>query len=196
MADGIYMLAEKGSTDPNGRDGMERGTYTWNPTTGDFTVVTAIDTNGTNGLSHSHPPLNVVINGDILTFTDSVEPPVQLNRVVDSTDAIIGAWLFDETAGPGTRIVLTMLSGGTFVVASNEGPFFPSGMESGTYVRDNATGDTTFTTTLDTSGIGGVNDVPVPDTDTVNIQVSGDTMTVNTGDPGDPIVTGTRIRTP
>jgi Ca2+-binding RTX toxin-like protein len=57
LEDGSYFLAESGSeiADPTGQDGMEFGTYTWNPTTGAFTSNTTVNTNGEWGLSHDSP---------------------------------------------------------------------------------------------------------------------------------------------
>lgn len=47
LDNGVYFHAEAGGLD----QGMERGTYTWNPTNGDLTATQAVDTNGTIGLS-------------------------------------------------------------------------------------------------------------------------------------------------
>ena len=56
--------------------------------------------------------------------------------------------------------VLTVFSDGTFMVASDAIDTEPAGMERGTYVYDATTGNVTFTTTVDTNGSFGVNDIP------------------------------------
>lgn len=49
--------------------GVERGTYAWNPATGDFTVQLAVDTNGEAGLSHPKGPMTISVSNDTLTLT-------------------------------------------------------------------------------------------------------------------------------
>jgi hypothetical protein len=70
-----YFMAQDGDSsaatgDANGQDGMEYGTYTWDPTTGAFTATPIVDTNGEWGLSHPQGAVTVTVNGDILTFSD------------------------------------------------------------------------------------------------------------------------------
>jgi Ca2+-binding RTX toxin-like protein len=58
FADGTYMFGQDGSSalDPSGMDGMEYGTYEYNPTTGLVTYSTTTDTNGEWGLSLPSDP--------------------------------------------------------------------------------------------------------------------------------------------
>jgi hypothetical protein len=58
LADGTYLLADKGTPDSDGQSGMEQGTYTWNPATGALTYSTLVNTNGEWGLSHSHDEIH------------------------------------------------------------------------------------------------------------------------------------------
>jgi hypothetical protein len=69
LADGSYWMAEDGSSvlDPSGQDGMERGTYTWNPLTSAFSSTTLVDTSGQWGLSHSGLT-SIGISGDTMTI--------------------------------------------------------------------------------------------------------------------------------
>lgn len=53
LSDGTYFMADDSAADSNGNKGIERGTFTWNSTTGAFTHSTQIDTNGQWGLSHA-----------------------------------------------------------------------------------------------------------------------------------------------
>jgi hypothetical protein len=199
MADGTFVLSEDGTNDPTGRDGMERGTYTWNPATNSFTATVHVDTNGQIGLSHTNPPLTAIVTGDTVTFTETGGTPVVLTRVVDTTvpvNPFVGAWRFDNTDGPGTIAVLTLFENGTFVLVTDETAPINDGIERGTYtVAQN--GDVTFvrtTPSIDTNADTGVFDPAVPGSVVVNIVVNGDTMTVT--EPGSPSFTGTRIRPP
>jgi hypothetical protein len=82
FANGTYLMAQDGpSGDPTGHDGMERGTYTWNPGTGAFTATTLVDTNGEWGLSNPQGPQTVTVSGNTLTIDDGTGP-VALTRVV------------------------------------------------------------------------------------------------------------------
>lgn len=81
-----YILSECGdsstSGDPNGTDGIEHGTYTWNPTTGAFAVSVTRDDNGEWGFSHNQDPTTITISGNTMTFTDQ-SSTVQLYRVTE-----------------------------------------------------------------------------------------------------------------
>ena len=83
FANGTYLMAQDGSSgDPTGHDGMERGTYTWNPGTGAFSATTLVDTNGEWGLSNpAGGSATVTVSGNTLTYTDGDGPNV-LTRVV------------------------------------------------------------------------------------------------------------------
>jgi hypothetical protein len=188
MADGTFVAAEDSDT----LDGIERGTYTWDPTTGALTASLIVDTNGpTNGLS-GLSALTLTVTGDTFTVISGGSLIATASRITDAANPLVGSWRFNDVGGAGTVLVLTLFSDGKFVVASQETPFFPDGMERGTYVRA-ANGDSTFTVTLDTSGIGGITDsLTLPAVEAFNTQVSGNTMTVN--DPSEPVVImGTRV---
>lgn len=196
MADGTFMISEDGSSDPAGRDGMERGTYSWNQVTGAFTATVQVDTNGENGLSHASPPFPATVSGNSLTFTPAGGTPLVLTRVVDTTapiDPLVGAWRFDNIDGPGTMAVLTFFENGVFVLATDLSTPVRDGIERGTYtVAPN--GDVTFIRTLDTNADEGFFDPAIPGPVVVNVAVNGDTVTVT--EPGSPSVPGTRIRPP
>jgi hypothetical protein len=67
LENGVYFHAESENIDDaaNGVNGMERGTYTWNPTTDAFTATTLVNTNGQWGFSHDVPPA-ITVSGDML----------------------------------------------------------------------------------------------------------------------------------
>ena len=72
LPNGYYFMAQDGDStpagDPSGHDGMEWGTYTWNPATGAFTATALVDTNGEWGFSHPEGPQTFTITEDLLTL--------------------------------------------------------------------------------------------------------------------------------
>lgn len=52
LADGTYFHAEEENDAPDACDGMERGTYNWDSSSGTLTATPLIDTNGYSGLSN------------------------------------------------------------------------------------------------------------------------------------------------
>ncbi len=192
MADGTYTISEDGSSDPLGRDGMERGTYTWDPTTGAFTRIVQVDTNSENGLSHTPLPITITVTGNTFTSTDG---PTILNtfaRISDAANPAVGAWRFDNTDGPGTLAVLTLFADGAFVLVTDEVAPGSDGIERGLYSIAN--GNVTFTKTIDTNSASGFFNPAVLGPTVEQIAIAGDTMTLTS--PGEPSLTGTRIRPP
>jgi hypothetical protein len=71
LADNTYMMAEDGTPDDGGDDGMELGTYEWNSATNAFEVKSIdIDTNGDWGLSDIGSDVTIEIQGDKMVFTE------------------------------------------------------------------------------------------------------------------------------
>jgi hypothetical protein len=181
MPDGTYMLADDDDpTVPGGADGMERGTYRWDASTNVFTCTVALNTDGTGGLSHPSPsqtpPYTFIIDASANTatfhFGPNVSDEIIFTRVIDATKLHVGAWRF-EAPIPGFFTVLTLLSDGTFTVASDPIGPIPAGMERGTYVYDDTTGNVTLTTTVDTNGEFGVNEsLTLPATTMVHAQIN------------------------
>jgi hypothetical protein len=77
LPNGVYFMAQDGDSspvtgDPNGHDGIEHGTYSWNPTTGALTSspppALYVDTNGDWGLSHPSGPRTANLSADGLTL--------------------------------------------------------------------------------------------------------------------------------
>jgi len=63
-----FMMAHDGDVlaDPSGQPGIERGTYTWNQSTGVLTANVIADTNGEWGFSNSEPMI-VSVDGNTLS---------------------------------------------------------------------------------------------------------------------------------
>lgn len=173
LANGTYTMAEDGNStlDPNGKDGMERGTYTWNPTTKKFTVKTLVDTTREWGLSHSGLQ-KALVSKDTLTLVAS-DGRVNFARVTSSTNALVGGW-YVKTEGASYAVVTFLANGSYFMVQDGK----PSGggrtgMERGTYKWNPATKSFTRTLRVDTNGTWGFSD-PLNRT----ISVSGNNLTL------------------
>lgn len=141
LPNGVYFEAEDGDSspvtgDPNGHDGIEHGTYTWNPTTGAVTSsripAPYVDTNGEWGLSHTSAQFTFHVSADGLTLTGSNGPDDSFSL------ARIGA------------------AAATPAVANYQGLFWnaPAGSESGWGINFAHQGDIIFATwfTYDASG--------------------------------------------
>ena len=73
LADGTYYSTEEEDDAPFGYDGMERGTYTWNSSTGVLTANPSTDTNGDTGLSSLPVGLAFSVVGNAMTVPDDDE---------------------------------------------------------------------------------------------------------------------------
>lgn len=73
LANGTYYLAQDANELPDGYDGMERGTYTWNATNKKLSVGPSVDTNGDYGLSSLTASATANISGNTLTLLDGSE---------------------------------------------------------------------------------------------------------------------------
>jgi Ca2+-binding RTX toxin-like protein len=161
LADGTFMLAGDGGAMPNSQDGMERGSYSWDPATGALTYAIITDTNGEGGLSHSSN--NVVsISGDTATWTTANGGPFTLVRAVDAGNPLVGAWFGTGIGESNSTVVVTFLSNGEFFIAEDGDamldPMGQDGMERGTYNWDPSTRALTLATIVDTTGEWGPGD--------------------------------------
>jgi hypothetical protein len=136
LANGYYFQIQnaKASDAPGGVDGFERGSYTWNATTGAFTVTTLLDTNGDIGLSGLNGVSGVtfVVAGNSATATVPGENPVGLDRVTGST-ALAGAWLLGDASVADSSHLVVFLANGVYYMAVDQASGGPDGIEHGTY---------------------------------------------------------------
>lgn len=137
LSNGIYFHAEVNDGDPTGADGIERGTYVWNPGSGALTVTPIVDTNGTLGGSDPVPGPDFtasVIGTKVLMIADidstalyrisnaAVMADWRLNKetqylqVADNTPPAgpdhWGIWSRVETRNPGDATSVTISGGG------------------------------------------------------------------------------------
>jgi len=162
LPNGIYLLADDDDpTVTGGNDGMERGLYRWNPNTNAFTFTVEVNTDGTGGLSNpGTPPYTFVIdatgNSAVLQLGPNASDQIQLTRVIDGANPIVGAWRFLVPVDAGFSTVITFMADGTFTVANNGfGPIL-AGIERGTYTLN--AGTLSLQTTVDTNGEFGFNE--------------------------------------
>jgi hypothetical protein len=164
MADGTYYLiqATVTATEVNAAAGFERGLYTWDGTTGAFTVTTLNDTNGDAGLSDNNGMLNatVFVSGDTLSLAEN--GPAIGSRIkapgITPQDPIIGAWVAGNPARDDGSLVI-VFDGIEAYYLGMDGPGADDGIEYGTYQWNPGSGEFSVTTAVDTnlsSGPGSV----------------------------------------
>lgn len=173
LPNGTYTMAEDGNStlDPNGTDGMERGTYTWNPSTKKFTVKTLVDTTREWGLSNSEFE-KVLVSKTTLTLVAS-DGVFSLTRVTSKTNELVGGW-YVNTGGK-SYVVVTFLANGSYLMVEDgkSSGGGRTGMEHGTYKWNPATKAFTRTLRADTNGTWGFSD-PLKR----SISVSGNNLTL------------------
>ena len=183
-ADGTYSMWETGgssvtegpqlSTDsdnPSGYQGSETGTYSWDESTGQLSVLSITsDSNGDWGLSDFvGGAIQVDVTGDESSYP---EDGLLFDRNTDSS--FVGSWQLTGANDPDDDITFTFNSDGTYVhwetggSSVTDGPTLESdsdnpsgyqGQETGTYEWDESTGTlTVLTITSDANGDWGLSD--------------------------------------
>jgi hypothetical protein len=175
---------------PGGFDGFERGTYSWNPTTGAFLATTLYNGDGDLGLSELSGVPGMVANvyGDTLRV-EIFGDVVTLNRVT-GTNPIVGAWFSGNPAVPNDSGVVVFLQNGNYFladegVASGGGR---TGIEHGTYTWNATTGAFTSSRSpapyVDTNGTWGLSGATGP----VTVRISGDGRTLTATEAGQSLI--------
>ena len=80
LANGDYFMVQDGPPGEDVQTGLERGTYTWNPSSKVFTRKILVDTNGSWGFSDI-AKRKILISGNLLTLK-VVGGPFTLRKVV------------------------------------------------------------------------------------------------------------------
>jgi len=171
FSNGDYMQAKAVTTNAGATAGIERGTYSWNATTGAFVPAcpTAVDTNAADGFCNasSATTFTFTVNGDTINFQNSHAQAGTLSRVKDANNPLVGSWVIpvqvDGTGG--TNVVFTFFSNGDYVMAQSvmggtlaeqQALNVRPGLERGTYTWNASTG--AFVTPcpgVDTNGTAG-----------------------------------------
>ena len=178
LPNGDYFFAQDGdpNIDPNGQDGMERGTYTWDPETSNLFITTLVNTSGEWGFSDGISGMEGIkafVDDTSLTlrFPDEGEEDGEeftLARVIETSDnPLVGGWWATDSGGgelylAGGTAVIVFLEDGTFYMAqdgdSDADPSGQDGMERGTYTWDETTGAISVNLFVDTNGDWGFSD--------------------------------------
>lgn len=200
LSDGTYLQMGRATDDERfdgGEDGWERGTYAWDPTTGDVQVVTQQDANGSIGLSFLNGLQGVRfrITGNTATVTIPGDTDEQLTRLVGTAGTLVGAWEIPSgTPGAGKQAVV-FLPDGTYFQAQAGDPAAPltesspvNGMEMGTFTWDAATGAFRVQTVLDTNGGDGLSGLDA----TATARITGDGLGLVMAD-GDQSITASGV---
>lgn len=196
--DGTYVhmeIDEEAPFDEMGEmSGMERGTFSRDNTTGQLTITQTFDNNGDTGLNDAADELTTVfaqVSGDTLTlqFDDNqngtIEEDESLELSRSASSDLFGVWTTDITDND--FLAFVFFDDGTYVhmEIDEEEPFDEtgemSGMERGTFSRDDTTGQLTITQTFDNNGDTGLNDA-VNGSTNLFAQVSSDTLTLQFDD--------------
>ncbi len=167
LSDGTFLLAnDDNPIIAGGNDGMEKGTYRWNPATNELVFQVTVNTDGIGGLSNlssaQTPPYSFTIDGSgnsaVLRLGPNPGDEIPLTRVQDGVAPLVGGWTLSDPVIPGFYFVITFLADGTYVLVSDTIGGAPAGMERGTYQFDAGTGTLTITTTVDSNGLFGFNE--------------------------------------
>ena len=171
LANGSFYYIENvaKSEAPDGFPGFERGTYTWNPTTGAITLNTVQDLNGNTGIggANGRTDLKFIVSGDTGTFIVPGGDGQSASKRVTGASPIVGAWSYGNPAVANDSAVIVFLPNGVYFeaedgdsTAATGDPSGKDGIEHGTYVWNPTTGAMTSSRTpapyIDTNGEWGL----------------------------------------
>ena len=179
--DGTYTHAAGGVAEDDGQPGMERGTFTWNETTGKITTVVQIDTNGGWGFSPSDATEVIEINGDTLVDHDDFgSDDVWTRLLTDNSNPIVGTWYGNDGS---SFLWASFFSDGSYFLTqdSSNDPSGQDGMENGTYTWDSNTGAFLGNAFDDTNGEWGFSHTQ---NDNLKAEVSADSLLLSGTDDG------------
>ena len=200
LEDGTYVHAEVNEIDPNFLSGMEWGTY---DVVGLDEITTAqnFNNNGNAGLSDfdgSGPRLRLIAqpSGSLMyapdTNNDGVSDGVFGLRRVDS-EGLLGTWLSTTTAND--LLMIVFFDDGTYFhgEVDEDDDTEISGMELGTYERDEDTGLLTVSQTFDNNGDTGLTDFAGVGAPNIFVNIEGDTLTATIDEDGDELIDETIV---
>ena len=194
--DGTYLHAEVDETEPNAISGMEWGSFTYIGL-GETTATQFLDNNGDAGLSDfsgdNGSSLRILpqSSGSLMFGPDDNNDGISdgafgLSKI--DSEGILGAWI--STTTDAELLMIAFFDNGIYFHAEvdRDNPELMSGMELGTYARDESTGLLTITQTFDNNGSAGLTDfvgIGAPD---VFTDVAADTLTLTIDDDGDTLI--------
>ena len=163
LPNGTYFLVQEGPAAGGGTPGIERGTYAWNSSTGDFTATPALDTNGAWGLS-SAVARTVTTSDDLLTLTVTTPSGSAIfSRSGTLVAPVVTVQPFGQTVNMGKSVTFTAAASGyptlTYQWRLNGVNIF--GATGSTYTIPHVTpGDTGVYTVVVTNAAGATTSAP------------------------------------
>ncbi len=200
LEDGTYVHAEVNEIDPNFLSGMEWGTYDV-VGLGEITTTQNFNNNGNAGLSDfdgSGPRLRLIAqpSGSLMyapdTNNDGISDGVFGLRRVDS-EGLLGTWLSTTTAND--LLMIVFFDDGTYFhgEVDEDDDTEISGMELGTYERDEDTGLLTVSQTFDNNGDTGLTEFTGVGAPNIFVNIEGDTLTATIDEDGDELIDETIV---
>ena len=200
LEDGTYVHAEVNEIDPNFLSGMEWGTYDV-VGLGEITTTQNFNNNGNAGLSDfdgSGPRLRLIAqpSGSLMyapdTNNDGISDGVFGLRRVDS-EGLLGTWL--STTTENDLLMIVFFDDGTYFhgEVDEDDDTEISGMELGTYERDEDTGLLTVSQTFDNNGDTGLTDFTGVGAPNIFVNIEGDTLTATIDEDGDELIDETIV---
>ena len=200
LEDGTYVHAEVNEIDPNFLSDMEWGTYDV-VGLGEITTTQNFNNNGDAGLSDfdgSGPRLRLIAqpSGSLMyapdTNNDGISDGVFGLRRVDS-EGLLGTWL--STTTENDLLMIVFFDDGTYFhgEVDEDDDTEISGMELGTYERDEDTGLLTVSQTFDNNGDTGLTDFTGVGAPNIFVNIEGDTLTATIDEDGDELIDETIV---
>ena len=199
--DGTYLHAEIDETEPNAISGMEWGSFTYIGL-GETTATQFLDNNGDAGLSDfsgdNGSSLRILpqSSGSLMFGPDDNNDGISdgafgLSKI--DSEGILGAWI--STTTDAELLMIAFFDNGIYFHAEidRDNPELMSGMELGTYARDESTGLLTITQTFDNNGSAGLTDFVGIGAPNVFAEISSDTLTLTIDDDGDTLIDETIV---
>jgi hypothetical protein len=171
---------------PASMPGFERGTYTYNPVNGAFSVTALDDTNGDAGLSavSGLAGTRIVIDGNAATVVSADGLAIAHATRVTGASPIIGGWFSGDASVFNRSLVVAFLPNDVYFLAQDgdsvANPNGMDGVEIGTYAWDAASGALSSSragpTYIDTNGAWGLSDAGA-----ATASISADRLTATLG---------------
>lgn len=199
LNDNTFLYAENDPTVQAPQNGVELGTYTFDPNSGKVTLTILYDDNAPGNDSGAGDIGTPAVFDLALSAGNTVLSVTNAGLNFDAVDftgasaALVGTWtIYDSTTGEFAYLVL--MPDGTFLYAENDPTVVApeNGLEVGTYTIDTNAGTATFTINYDDNAPGadsGIGDTGTPVTFGYTLSNADNTLTVPTAAGGSLVFT-------
>ncbi|WP_143474497.1 Ig-like domain-containing protein [Pseudoalteromonas sp. PAB 2.2] len=116
--------------------GYEIGDFTWNESTGEFSVQISEDTNGSFGIDDAGA-ITATVSGDTLTLDIEGEGTITLTRIYSATNPLIGGYY--DGSFDSDFFIAVFKEDGTFLELAHDTEFNELGISGGYYSYDTET---------------------------------------------------------